>query len=146
MKDAHIVFALIGKMLMEISSNPDEYAYIKIKKVYQDLMHNKDRFKVFVAKADSEDLVGFISCIETFAFYTNGNYGLINEIYVEPEYRSQGIGKMLLEKVKKFGREQGWSRVDFIIPGDDESSKITNFYEREGFKYFGTTLIYRLDI
>ncbi len=58
---------------------------------------------------------------ETFALYAGGKIGLIQEFYVLPEYRSSGVGAMLLEQVRHYGQKQNWScKVDPTVQ--------TNYY------------------
>jgi GNAT superfamily N-acetyltransferase len=67
----------------------------------------------------------------------NGNYGIINEMYVAPEYRSAGIGVRLVEAAKNFGRHQGLTRIDVTAPESKRWERTRHFYEKQGFVFSG---------
>lgn len=56
---------------------------------------------------------------ETYALYAGGKIGVVQEFYVVPEFRHSGIGTMLIEQVKIYGKTRGWSclKVDPATPG-----------------------------
>ena len=74
--------------------------------------------------------------VETISLYAGGYIGVLNELYVVPAYRSEGVGKMLLDEAKTLGESRGWQRMEVTTPGD-EYDKTLRFYEREGFIKIG---------
>lgn len=93
---------------------------------------------VFVAKEiGSEAIVGFVTLYESFTLYAEGEFGTMAELYVCPVYRSKGIGKMLIEKARQFGGEQGRSRLEVMTPPLPEFDDTVSFYERERFEITG---------
>jgi ribosomal protein S18 acetylase RimI-like enzyme len=91
---------------------------------------------VFIAKEQGK-IRGFITVYESFALYAEGAFGTIAELYVCPKYRSQGIGKMLIEKVKVFGNGREWSRLEITTPPLPEFDETLSFYEKESFEITG---------
>jgi GNAT superfamily N-acetyltransferase len=75
-----------------------------------------------------------------FALYANGNYGIINEMYVVPEQRSEGVGALLIEAIKSYGLQQGWHRIDVTAPESDRWIRTKLFYENLGFVFTGPKL------
>ncbi len=69
---------------------------------------------------------------ETYALYAGGKIGVIQEFYVDPEFRSRGVGKRLLEEVRSFGRERGWSCIELTTPPLPEFERTLEFYETQG--------------
>jgi GNAT superfamily N-acetyltransferase len=98
------------------------------------------RFQVFVARAASGQLAGLATLSESFAIYANGNYGIIDEMYVAPAFRSQGLGRLLIQAIRAFGREKGWARIDVTAPEGEGWERTRRFYEREGFTFAGPKL------
>jgi GNAT superfamily N-acetyltransferase len=80
-----------------------------------------------------DEIVGFITLVETNAIYAGGKYGVINELYVRPKFRSEGIGKQLLSYAEQIRIESGWSRLELSTPEESKWRKTINFYLREGF-------------
>ena len=84
-------------------------------------------------------IIGMISFTESQSIYSGGIYGSIDEMYVEPQYRSSKIGHLMVEKVKKMALERKWTRIVVTAPtGDNE--RAVNFYERNGFQFTGPKL------
>jgi len=91
---------------------------------------------VVLAKLNSE-IVGFISLIESNAIYAGGKFGIINELYVHPEYRSSGIGAKLIGYVQKSSENKNWTRLELSTPDELEWHRTIMFYEKEGFETVG---------
>lgn len=39
----------------------------------------------------------FFALAESFAFFAHGSYGILNELWVNPEVRSRGVGKDVID-------------------------------------------------
>ncbi|WP_372368133.1 GNAT family N-acetyltransferase [Candidatus Uabimicrobium sp. HlEnr_7] len=81
-----------------------------------------------------------MTVVQAFAVYANGYYGIINEMYVEPEYRWHGIGAKLIEAAITWGKDKGWPRVDVTAPESSTWKRTQLFYERQGFVFSGPKL------
>jgi GNAT superfamily N-acetyltransferase len=95
-----------------------------------------DRHSTLLALDADGDPAGVITLVETISIYAGGYIGVINELYVVPAYRSEGVGKMLLNAAKTLAEERGWRRLEVTTPGDDYERTL-RFYEREGFFRIG---------
>ncbi|MBF0566015.1 MAG: GNAT family N-acetyltransferase [Nitrospirae bacterium] len=107
---------------------------------------DKSIYHIFLARdteletkneTEHETEVGLITLCESYSLYANGSYGLIQEFYVSPDYRSRGIGRMLLEKAKTFGASSGWKRMEVTTPPLPEFKRSLNFYQKYGFSRQG---------
>jgi ribosomal protein S18 acetylase RimI-like enzyme len=58
----------------------------------------------------------------------------LEEFYVGPKNRGQGLGRRLLERVLEFARERGASRIDLGTAVDDRAARA--LYESVGFTNF----------
>lgn len=97
----------------------------------------EEKYFVFVAKNLHSEPIGFITLCESHALYAEGTFGIIPELYVRPEYRSQGVGLSLVEQAETFGCTRGWKRLEVTSPPLPEFDKTLAFYEREGFSISG---------
>jgi len=138
--DAKIVFEQVMLLLRELCDNPDKYEEPDYDRVCRAWKKNDDCFNAFLAYDDTDQPVGVITLVECFAIYAAGSCGIINELYVAPEYRSRGVGKMLLDEVKKIGPEKGWQRIAVTAPAGEKWRRTVAFYEREGFQPAGPSL------
>ena len=93
---------------------------------------------MFLAKdKTSERNIGFVSLYESYALYSEGEYGRIPELYVRPEYRSESVGLMLLNKASKFAISKNWERLEVTTPPLPEFERTLNFYQKNGFLISG---------
>lgn len=95
-----------------------------------------DHHSTLLAVNGDEEVVGLITLVESLSLSAGGRYGVVNELFVVPAYRSEGVGKMLLDFAKEIGEQRGWTRIELTTPGD-EFDKTLRFYEREGFWKIG---------
>jgi ribosomal protein S18 acetylase RimI-like enzyme len=58
----------------------------------------------------------------------------LEELYVAPEPRGQGLGRTLLDRVLEFARERGASRIELGTAVDDRAARA--LYESAGFTNF----------
>jgi len=86
--------------------------------------------KCFIAYVDGK-AVGYVAlCLKNFG-YRKSKYVEIENIGVDPEYRSQGIGKLLMEKTVEWAKEQGATKL--YVVAFWENKKAINFYKQHGF-------------
>ncbi len=140
LKEQDTILALVHKLLRELEGASDEFAGIDKEKMLRELTENEERFNAFAAINERGDYVGILTMVETFAIYAGGNYGVIDEMYVVPEYRGHGVGKRLLAAAKEYGREKRWLRIDVTAPPEEEWQRTVKFYEHEGFVFTGPKL------
>ena len=69
-------------------------------------MSEDSRYCTFVADVDGT-VAGFITMVEVLSFDDPDGYIKMNGIAVLPEYRNQGIARMLVERAERAARERG---------------------------------------
>jgi GNAT superfamily N-acetyltransferase len=96
---------------------------------------------VLVAAADGR-LVGFCTAYQDLHSVRFGYRAWVEDLAVDPERRSQGIGKALLDAAKDWARERGATHLE--LDSALARTDAHRFYEREGAEYksfsFGWTL------
>jgi GNAT superfamily N-acetyltransferase len=137
--DAPIVFEQVLRLLQELGEEEDELGSLATEKVLRAWKEFSNHLHVFAARTNGK-IVGILTLSETFAIYANGHYGVIDEMYVAPEFRSGGIGRQLLDAVKEFGKQRGWARIDVTAPESERWDRTRKFYEKEGFVFTGPKL------
>lgn len=139
-----LALPMIQALLRELGEEGNELGamdYAGLERIWRD---NAERFHVFVARTAHGEPAGVLTLNETFAFYNNGYYGVIDEMYVAPGSRSQGIGTALLEAAKACGKTRGWARLDVTAPESERWARTRHFYEQEGFVFTGPKLKFLL--
>lgn len=90
-----------------------------------------NRSRVTVAYNGQEAYMGHCWFIIQNDFFTNAPLPWILDITVKPQWRSQGIGKLLLDDAVYFARQLGYHTLGLQVMGHNEAAH--RFYERYGF-------------
>ncbi|MGC3975927.1 MAG: GNAT family N-acetyltransferase [Nitrospira sp.] len=80
---------------------------------------------------------GFLALAECRALYAGGLFGIIPELYVRPDRRSQGVGRELVAEAKRVARSKNWARLEVTTPPLPQFDRTLAFYERQGFSISG---------
>ena len=139
-EDIGSVIDLVQRLLIELGEEGDEAGLLDAAALGEAWRSGEERHFAFLALATGGVAVGVATVVEAFALYANGRYGIINEMYVAPEHRSGGVGALLVEAVKGFGRARGWRRVDVTAPESERWARTRRFYEKQGFIFTGPKL------
>ncbi len=71
---------------------------------------SRDESVLFVAEVD-RSLVGFTQCYPSFSTVSLSVVWLLNDLFVEPEHRGQGIANQLMDEAESAARDAGASRI-----------------------------------
>lgn len=108
----------------------------KGKKYFKDLLNNPEAI-CFIAEENANP-VGYIAAGPKTVSYRKSKYLEIENMGVIPEYRSKGIGGMLIEECLKWGKSQGFQKV-FVNAYFDNKEAI-EFYKMNGFEEIDVSL------
>lgn len=96
------------------------------------------KYTVLLAiKAESDIAIGFATLCESHALYAEGTFGIIQELYIQPEFRSQKVGSTLLDGITEHARSLRWKRLELCTPPLPEFARTINFYAENGFEITG---------
>jgi len=84
-----------------------------------------------IATNDGE-AIGYLSCHIQSLLHHGGKVAEIQEMYVQDKYRNQGIGKQMMDKVKKIVQQKGALQLEVTTRMIRE--KAIGFYKRESFE------------
>ncbi|MCB0461114.1 MAG: GNAT family N-acetyltransferase [Flavobacteriaceae bacterium] len=79
---------------------------------------------------DEENAVGFTQLYPLFSSVTMQPMFLLNDLYVEDNYRNQGIGNMLIDKAKQLCKTLNYKGLAIQTAQDNPAQHL---YERLGF-------------
>jgi GNAT superfamily N-acetyltransferase len=105
---------------------------------------DRDTFGCYVA-FENENPIGLITISHSFAIYNGGDFGVITELYVDKEKRSQGIGKLLLGKAYEFAKQHNWTKLEVGAPNKSQWPRTIDFYKENGFEEKGPKLRLKLE-
>ena len=92
---------------------------------------NKDS-EIFVCENDENILVGFVQLYPLFSSTRMKKLWLLNDLYVNPEYRSKGISIKLIERAKKLVAAS--SACSMFLETEKSNLIGNNLYPKTGFK------------
>lgn len=93
--------------------------------------------KCYIAYIEGKP-VGYVAlAIKDFG-YRKSKYVEIENIGVDPEYRSRGIGKLLIEETIKWAKEQKATKL--FVSAYWKNKSAINFYKKNGFYESGLEL------
>jgi para-aminobenzoate synthetase len=94
---------------------------------------------LLVAEAEDGRIVGVCATSWQHAVHVPGRYGTLQDLWVDPEWRSRAVGRALLEALFARAREEGLPRVEVGLPQDSFAAieATRSFYLDNGFKPLG---------
>lgn len=85
------------------------------------------------AVGSDQGLIGFLVAYQDIHSVRFGYRAWVEDLAVDPDHRSQGVGKALLDAAKGWARERGATHLE--LDSAEEREDAHRFYEREGAAY-----------
>jgi GNAT superfamily N-acetyltransferase len=142
-KDSRLISELICELLKDFNQRSGSNFVIDVSKIEETCKEllPRDNFAGFIAIDNrTNETVGMITISQATAIYNGGDFGVITELYVDRNIRSNGIGKFLIESALEFARTKNWKKVEVGAPSKDEWPRTVEFYKKNGFEEKGPKL------
>lgn len=139
-RDARAVAEAVHALLLELGGKPA--AVDAIEREAQALLRNPEAGVLLLAESSGTGLVGVLGATWLSALHIPGRYGLIQELWVHPSWRSLTIGRDLIEAVFALARAQRIARVEVGLPSDGFAGLAATeaFYRGNGFELLGARM------
>jgi ribosomal protein S18 acetylase RimI-like enzyme len=124
--------ALLRMMRSLAEQEPGAYFFDEpaVRDVLRKFLANSDLGCAWVFM-DGKTPVGYIVLTFGYSFEYHGRDSFIDELYIEPQYRRQGIGKRAMEFVEDHARELGVNAIHLEVDqGNDPAAEL---YRRAGY-------------
>jgi GNAT superfamily N-acetyltransferase len=139
-RDAEEVGLMISKLLCELYPNlADQYGPEATIATARRLLDDS-AYTALLANAPGGAIGGVVGLNECKAIYAHGAFGEIAELYVEPDFRSEGVGGRLIDAAVTLGESRGWSMIEVGAPDVPRWQRTVDFYIRRGFVEVGPRL------
>lgn len=109
-----------------------------LKRLYLENLSQKDNF--YLVALQNELLIGYISCHIQILLHHAGKVAEIQEMFVLPNYRNHGVGRQLIEEIKRLTKKEGVLQLEVTTRAIRE--KAIAFYKREAFEDSHKKLVY----
>ncbi|HEU5061937.1 MAG TPA: GNAT family N-acetyltransferase [Solirubrobacterales bacterium] len=106
------------------------------------LFEEKAAEALLIETADGE-AVGYAIFFTTFSTFECRSGIWLEDVYVRPEHRRGGIGRLVMEHLAGIALERGHVRLDWVAL--DWNEPALNFYEKLGARRLDDWLIHRLE-
>jgi PhnO protein len=123
--DFEVVFDLLGQLWPTSKLNKDD-----IMNTYLSILNSKDH--ITVCAVSNHKVVGLGTLSIKKSLYAQGNLAHLDELVVDGNYRSKGIGKKLLDALTKEAIDRRCTLIELDSAMYRDNAH--KFYEREGFK------------
>jgi branched-chain amino acid aminotransferase len=134
--DVTAVAVAIEELLLELGGKPAPREALE--QATCDLLSDRDAGVLLVAQA-REAIVGVLGASWQTAIHVPGRYGLIQDLWVHPSWRSRAIGADLLTALFELAQRRQITRIEVGLPRESfEALGATEaFYRRNGFRPLG---------
>ena len=138
--DAQVLFDLIlelagyEKLADQVTGDPEV--------LRRSLFEEKAAEALLLETPDGE-AVGYAIFFTTFSTFECRSGIWLEDVYVRPEHRRGGIGRLVMEHLAQIALDRGHVRLDWVAL--DWNEPALNFYEKLGARRLDDWLIHRLE-
>jgi GNAT superfamily N-acetyltransferase len=139
-EDLPRVVSAIAELLSELGGAPP--APVAMHDTARALIEDSQAGALLVAEAEGGAIVGVLAASCQLAIHAPGRYLLIQDLWVDPAWRSRAIGGELIAALARLAREQGMSRLEVGLPRESFAGiRATEaFYLRNDFTLLGVRM------
>jgi ribosomal protein S18 acetylase RimI-like enzyme len=136
-EDAIEVAAAVAQLLVELGGTPPQQKTMEA--TARELLQQPEIGLVLIAEAEDATLVGVLAVSLQTAIHAAGRYALIQDLWVDPAWRSRAIGAALLDELFASLVTSGVERVEVGLPKEGFAAleATAAFYRRNGFQALG---------
>jgi ribosomal protein S18 acetylase RimI-like enzyme len=124
----NLVYELFNQYRIFYKQQPD----IELAKKFIDARLNNNESVIFVALNDKSKPAGFTQLYPNYSSVRAVKNWTLNDLYVDKDYRKQGIGKKLIKTAMEFAKNDNAKFVELSTAIDNYTAQ--SVYEKIGFK------------
>lgn len=138
-EDLPAIAVAVCALLLELGGEPSPQPALH--EAARALLDEPRAGALLVADADGV-VVGFLGASWQLAVRVPGRYGLIQELWVHPDWRSRALGGELISALCELALESGIERIEVGLPGERfaQLEATEAFYRVNGFATLGTRM------
>lgn len=114
------------------------FDHARIATLLAELLEHSERGAAWIAE-DAGQPVGYLLAVHVWSLEHGGLMAEVDEFFVLPEWRSRGVGQMLLARAERDLTAAGLVRLQLQLAPDNRRGQA--FYERHGFDVRPYTLL-----
>lgn len=135
-EDAPAVAAAVEALLIELGG--ERPSTTSLVEAARELVEGRATGVLLVAEAD-DAIVGFLAASWQHAIHVPGRYGTIQDLWVDSAWRSQAVGRELVEALVSLAGKLGIGRLEVGLPQESfaQIEATERFYLGNGFSHLG---------
>ncbi len=126
--DADTLFALIVEFYRHFDY---PFEVTAKRRLLEELLGDSTSGKFWLVRAANGDLAGYVFLAWCFSFEYGGRTAVVDELYVRPEHRGQGLGERVLRALSDIASALGL--VELQVEVERGNPRAAALYRREGF-------------
>jgi para-aminobenzoate synthetase len=134
--DAAAVAAAVEALLIELGGERPSVAALQ--EGARTLAADPAAGALLVAESEGS-IVGILAASWQYAIHVPGHYGTIQDLWVDPEWRSRALGRELILALVRQATEKGVPRLEVGLPQESfaQLAATERFYRENGFTPLG---------
>ncbi len=134
--DAPAVASAVEELLIELGGERPSSS--DLQEGARNLAADPDTGALLVAESDGA-IVGVLAASWQYAIHVPGRYGTIQDLWVDPEWRSRELGRELILALVRKATESGIPRLEVGLPQESfkQLDATERFYRENGFTPLG---------
>lgn len=138
-RDIPAAAAAVRELLVELGGSPP--SLLAMRGAAQALLRDADAGTLLVAEQEG-GLVGVLAASWPLALHAAGRYALIQDLWVAPACRGEGVGHELIAGLCRLARELEMTRVEVGLPRESypRLAATSAFYRANGFDALGSRM------
>ncbi len=129
-QDIDMIYSCIRGLAEHV--NQLELVTAKKEDLLQEFFSPNSHVLVLIAENEKNEVTGFSLFFKTFSTFKAKTNLFIEDLFVFPEFRSKGIGKMLLNRICEYAKSLGAAKVEWYVNNANKGA--INFYNSYGAK------------
>lgn len=136
-EDKQYVVSGVNYLIGELRNLDNPTNLLGVNEAYDQAMKTEE--PIFIAQARNGEICGFLAASRQNALHCGGIYWTIQELWVDPSFRSNHIGSLLINHMEHEAQKQGCRRIDVGLPDQSFNtySQTYNFYSKQGYVDIG---------
>jgi ribosomal protein S18 acetylase RimI-like enzyme len=139
--DARTLDAVVGLFEAQLREHEITSSREDLRLMAETVMRDRRYGFMLVASASDGSPIGVAYASSLLSLEHGGVSGWIEELYVSPQWRGQGIGSRLIEEVVSRAKEAGWRALDLEVDATHQRAKA--LYARHQFRSLRRSRFYR---
>lgn len=138
-EDSALVFDFISKLAEYEKMTAEVVGSVEL---IEKWVFDEKKAEVIFIMVDNKE-VGFALYFYNFSTFLSKPGIYLEDVYILPEFRKQGLGKMVFDYIVDKAKIEGLSRIEWVCL--DWNTPSINFYKKIGAKPLDEWTTYRLD-